>query len=366
MSSNDVVHRIGVLESRMDRVCKFLSGMYWSGYLEEFKSLQQRVVGSDKSLYEKINEVKVEMEEDVKSKVKISKKKEGLAKEVFSVDMKDNMVHIKIRDENIKEVSEECLEGLSLIMKGCENVSLSGCFRDCKDLTTLTFPFTFNTTNVTNMSEMFYGCNNLSSINLSTFKTGNVTSLRCMFKGCSNLSSLDLSTFSTSSVTSMEGMFSRCHKLASLNLSTFDTSSVTDMRSMFEGCSNLSSLDLSTFNTSSVTNIKSMFSGCSNLGSLNLSTFNTSSVTDMRSMFEGCSNLGSLNLSTFNTSSVTGMGWMFCECRSLTSLDLSTFNTSNVQYMNDMFCGCLKLKNVYVKDERIKSELPSRVSLRTE
>ena len=36
MSSVEMDHRIGVLESRMDRVCKFLSGIYWSNYLEEF------------------------------------------------------------------------------------------------------------------------------------------------------------------------------------------------------------------------------------------------------------------------------------------------------------------------------------------
>ena len=55
--------------SPVDRVCKFLSGMYWSSYLEEFKSLEQKVMKLNKSLYEKISEMNDKMEKKVKSKV---------------------------------------------------------------------------------------------------------------------------------------------------------------------------------------------------------------------------------------------------------------------------------------------------------
>ena len=108
-----------------------------------------------------------------------------------------------------------------------------------------------------------------------------------------------------------------------------------------------------------------MFSGCNGLILLDLSTFDTNSVTDMSCMFSRCSSLSSLNLSTFNTSSVTDMSYMFHKCSSLTSLDLSTFDTSSVgpdgtwSGCIDMFSKCSELKKVYVKDERIKSALPS-------
>ena len=55
----------------------------------------------------------------------------------------------------------------------------------------------------------------------------------CMFKGCNNLSSLDLSTFNTSSVTDMRYMLNGCSRLSSLNLSTFNTSNVINMCYMF-------------------------------------------------------------------------------------------------------------------------------------
>ena len=72
-----------------------------------------------------------------------NERKKGLAKEVFSVDMKNDMAQIKVKDRNIKEVSSDCFEGLSLIMKEYGDVSLSECFSDCKNLITLNFPPTF-------------------------------------------------------------------------------------------------------------------------------------------------------------------------------------------------------------------------------
>ena len=58
----------------------------------------------------------------------LGEKKKELTKQVFIVDMKDNMVYIKVKDKNIGNVSEKCFECLSLIMKEYGNVSFSECF----------------------------------------------------------------------------------------------------------------------------------------------------------------------------------------------------------------------------------------------
>ena len=71
------------------------------------------------------------------------------------------------------------------------------------------------------------------------------------------------------------GMFYGCSNITEIDLSNFDTSKVTDMSSMFSCCSQLTSLDLSNFNTSNVYNMMSMFSLCSELSSLDLSNFDT-------------------------------------------------------------------------------------------
>ena len=210
-------------------------------------------------------------------------------------------------------------------------------------LTNIVFGDNFNTSNVTNMYGMFYGCSSLTGLNLSNFNTSNVTNMTGMFGYCSNLTGLNLSNFNTANVTSMHTMFCRCSSLISLNLSNFNTANVTSMESMFDGCSGLTSLNISSFNTENVTRMVSMFQGCSSLTGLNLSYFNTSNVTSMFQMFTSCSNLTSLNLSNFNTTNVTNMASMFLSCRSLTSLNLSNFNTSNVNTMWQMFDGCSSL-----------------------
>lgn len=108
--------------------------------------------------------------------------------------------------------------------------------------------------------------------NLDTSETTNMTHL---FDGCHNLSSLDLSKFNTSNVTDMSYMFYQCNTLTSLNVNNFDTSKVTDMSSMFSACSRLISLNLSNFNTDNVTKMRYMFTSCSALQILDLSSFNT-------------------------------------------------------------------------------------------
>ena len=209
-------------------------------------------------------------------------------------------------------------------------------FHDVRNLTSLNLS-NFDTSKVTDMHNMFYGMSNLTTLNLSNFDTSKVTSMGLMFYGMSNVTALDLSNFDTSKVTNMGNMFSSMTNLTSLNLSSFNTSEVTNMGFMFYGIPNLTSLDLSNFDTSKTTKMSFMFYGMRNLTALNLSSFNTSQVTDMSGMFSSMPSLASLNLSNFDTSNVTDMHNMFYDTSRLTTLNLSNFDTSKVTDMNYMF-----------------------------
>ena len=55
-----------------------------------------------------------------------------------------------------------------------------------------------------------------------------------MFYYCESLISLDLSSFSTTKVTSMYGIFSFCESLTSLELSNFNTSSIKSTYGLFK------------------------------------------------------------------------------------------------------------------------------------
>lgn len=176
-----------------------------------------------------------------------------------------------------------------------------------------------------------------------------MTDASFMFFGCSNMSSVDLSRFDTDSVTNMESIFADCGALTGLDLSRFDTRNVTNMSGMFQQCSNLKSLDLRHFDTGKVTNMDVMFWGCSSLTSLDLSGFDTSKVTCMgggeAGMFGYCENLVSLDLSGFDTRNVEGeLSWMFVDCKKLQNLDMGTFDLRNIYSISGMFSGCESLE----------------------
>ena len=229
--------------------------------------------------------------------------------------------------------------------------SLWNFFRDLTKLETITGLEYLNTEKATDMSNMFYRCSSLTSLDVTHFNTANVTDMSNMFYSCSSLTSLDVSHFNTEKVTSMYSMFSYCSSLTSLDVTHFNTANVTDMSYMFSGCSKLTSLDVTNFNTMNVTNMESMFYNCSALTSLDVTKFNTEKVTNMGRMFYGCSSLTSLDVTKFNTEKVTNMGRMFYKCSKLTSLDVTNFNTENVTNMSFMFSGCSTLTTIYVNDK---------------
>ena len=195
-------------------------------------------------------------------------------------------------------------------------------------------------------NRMFYYFRGVTSFTFNNFNTSNVTDMSQMFTGCSGLTNLTLgNNFNTSKVTNMSGMFQSCSSLTSIIFPANFGSAATNMSSMFSSCSKLTSLGLSNFNTSNVTNMQSMFQSCSDLQTLTLgNNFNTKKVTTMWSMFGYCSGLTSLDLSSFNTSSVTNMGSMFSGCRSLKTIYVSTlWSTEAVTSSSNMFNNCTSL-----------------------
>ena len=111
----------------------------------------------------------------------------------------------------------------------------------------------------TSLDVLFGHMRNVEAIEgLNHFDTSNITNMSAMFYDCEKLESLDVSSFDTSKVTNMSTMFAICPKLTKLDVSSFDTSNVTNMYSMFWDCG-VTELDLSSFDVSNVSWIKGIF-----------------------------------------------------------------------------------------------------------
>ena len=137
-------------------------------------------------------------------------------------------------------------------------------FKSFRNLTQIAGIENLNTENVKDMSDMFYICSGLISLDVTHFNTENVKDMSNMFYGCSGLISLDVTHFNTENVTSMRNMFYSCSSLTSLDVTNFNTANVTDMSNMFSNCRNLTTIYVS---DKFVINNKncSLFFGCEKL-----------------------------------------------------------------------------------------------------
>ncbi|MBH9986041.1 BspA family leucine-rich repeat surface protein [Lactobacillus sp. M0390] len=224
-------------------------------------------------------------------------------------------------------------------------------------------------------SYLFNGFRSVSKIvGLEHLDLSQATSTVSMFRGCEDLTSLDLSSFNTANVENMSFMFDECSSLTSLNLSSFNTANVTSMSYMFSDCSSLTSLNLSSFDTANVTAMSCMFMACTALSALDLSSFNISKVTDMSCMFADDENLVDLNISSFKTTLPVDLGATFKNCASLVELNLENFcipdtNLGEVE-LEDTFYGCtslrkLNIKNIAIGDNEYENMLAKLPSLNT-
>jgi surface protein len=217
---------------------------------------------------------------------------------------------------------------------------------------------------VSSTTYMFYGCQNITSLDLSNFDASYDCDMSYMFYYCSRLENIDFSKIDTHLVNNMSWMFYYCLSLTSLDLSEFDVSDVTDMAHMFYGCSNLISLNVSNFNTRIVMHMSNMFCGCSSLSSLDVSSFSTGIVRDMDCMFGGCSSLTSIDVSNFDMSNVTTIKAIFSGCSSLNVIKMGC-DISNITTYSNMFTNVPASGTFYYPSD-YKSDYESKIFSQSE
>ena len=240
----------------------------------------------------------------------------------------------------------ETIEGIENLNTS-EVTNMANMFQKCRLVESLDLSG-WNTSKVTNMASMFATCTKLGSLDLSSFDTQEVTNMTNMFSGCTALTNLDLSGWNTKKVTRMNGMFASCSALTTLDVKHFDTQNVSDMSRMFYNCKKLPKVTINKWNIQKVTTMKELFAGCSMMTSVNMQGMNMRKVKDMSYMFSGCSSLESLDMINCETFAATDMNHMFSGCSSLTRLVLNSFDTFSVTDMSYMFANCTNLETINI------------------
>ena len=124
----------------------------------------------------------------------------------------------------------------------------SGLFNNFQNVKKFVGLSNLDTSQVTNMSDMFGGCG-VKELDLSGWDTSHVTNMRYMFTQCLNLEKINVKNWDTSNVEDMSGMFFTCPKLHKLDLSNFETTNLKISYLMF-GEDAIYDLDIRNFDSS--------------------------------------------------------------------------------------------------------------------
>ena len=196
----------------------------------------------------------------------------------ITVEPVTSSIDSNIQPENIKEGVS--ILGVAGTLSGGSGVFVAPNGTKFRGSTFTEIP-QLDTSNLTDMSKMFYECVNLISI--PQLATSNVTNMKEMFYYCENL--VEIPLLDTANVTDMSSMFANCDKLAAIPL--LNTANVINMNYTFSGCSKLTTIPQ--LDTSKVTNMGRMFYRC--LALTAIPRLDTSKVTNMESMFYYCDSL---------------------------------------------------------------------------
>lgn len=135
---------------------------------------------------------------------------------------------------------------------------------------------------------VFAGNDTLTSVTIPLGVTFQNNSMKLLFAKCVALRSVKLRV-DTSEITDMSYIFYNCEALEFLDLSAFHTAKVTTMKAMFSGCKNLGGLTgYENWDTGSLKSIAYMFNQTKALKTVDISRWNLSGLENSAWCFQSC------------------------------------------------------------------------------
>lgn len=226
------------------------------------------------------------------------------------------------------------IKSIRVVDSGIKLYNMAAFFAQLHNLTDGNEIVKFDTSECTNMHDLFFDCTSLKELNLSGLNTSKSLHLSCIFHNDSNLESIDLSGWNTSSCLSFERLFDNAGKLRNISgIASFDTSKVTVFRGMFYGCQ-MQYLPIDKWDVGNGSDFHLMFA-TSAIGNVNLSKWDMSNAKDISFMF-AASAFSKLNdISGWNVSSVVDFECTVSNMSSLETLDISRWSIKSDASMNN-------------------------------
>ena len=242
------------------------------------------------------------------------------------------------------------------------NENSSGAFSNLTALKTVSNTDLLDTRNATTMADMFNFDKALANISVTTWNVSKVTDMSNMFYCCDSLPSIDLrpntctakdgsgayTAWNTASLKKTSGMFmdygGQNHSLTAVDTTGWDTSKLEDASYMFMECRGLTEVKgIENWDVSSLKDAHNMFQDCQSLETINVANWNTASLENASVMFSSCHSLRSIDITKWDMSKVTKSNAMFSYCKSFTELTLP----KSLVVIGSYFAGsCPKLTTI--------------------
>jgi surface protein len=147
-------------------------------------------------------------------------------------------------------------------------------FNKCYKLKKIKGINNFNTSKVNSFMRMFKNCEELEYLDLSNFDVSSAQEMRSMFNECHKLKEIKgINNFNTINAYNMDSMFFGCEELTYLDLSNFDISKVKNLNFMFALCYKLKEIKgINNFHFSNDANFIGIFGECKELDLYKLNT----------------------------------------------------------------------------------------------
>ena len=251
-----------------------------------------------------------------------------------------------------------------------------GWFSDMSKLTEIKFLNYLNTSETVHMGSMFDGCRSLTTLDLTSFDTHKVKYMGWMFRSCPELTTIYVSDgWDTANVEDTGDMFWGSTKLVGGLGTAFNANYVDGTYACADTETQKGYMTLrpyvvldgdvltfycdgkkdkregEKFELNTFSDMPDWVRNSKNKAVVTAvidPSFINARPTTTANWFYGMTNMTALKgLEYLNTSKVDNMSYMFY-LTYLTSLDLSYFDTSKVKNMEQMFSQCTKLKTIYV------------------
>ena len=242
------------------------------------------------------------------------------------------------------------------------NEDSSGAFSSLTALKTVSNTELLDTRNATTMASMFNFDKKLTNISVSTWNVSKVENMSNMFYCCDSLPSIDLrpntctakdgagqyTAWDTVSLKNTGAMFMDYggpnHSLTAVDTTGWDTSKLEDTSYMFMECRGLTAVKgIENWDVSSLKDAHNMFQDCQSLETINVADWNTASLENASVMFSSCHSLRSIDITRWDMSKVTKSNAMFSYCKSFTELTIP----KSLVVIGSYFAGnCPKLTTI--------------------